>query len=946
MEKMLVLSARHPRLVVVILVVITLLAASQLPKLQIYVSPQSLSVQDDPEQAAYERSVATFGSDKISVIYLQDDALFRRDKLQALKAEIARINALPFVLRTRSLFSVPYVRVEGELVRTDPFLDPLPETEQAAAALKEAALKSPFVRKNLLSQDGRTMAVNVYIDDTGREVDFDARVTRALEESVRRLSQKFDRVFQVGLPYVRTAISEQIFKDTRLITGAAVMVLLFSLLMTLRRVSAALVPLLTSGLSVIWTLGGLAAVGLPLNVMTALVPVLLIVVGSTEDVHLVTEYYKGVGAGYGRLRAVRYMARRIGLAVGLTFLTTALGFLSISANPIHLVREFSLVATLGLSAHFLISLTLIPVYLEFLGERGKPVRWSSSPSTQSRLWVTRIGELILRHRLPVFATGACLFAVCLCGALSMRVNNSLLDYFADDTPIKQRVLQMHRDLSGVETFSVVLDARVKGTFERVNYLKELQKIQGYLSRDPAFDYSVSFADFVALLNSTVNDTGVPELPSEDRVVETLLFFTKHEDVKEYISADYSKTSILVRHNIGGSSDLANALKGLKAFIGANIDPGLDVSITGESILTGNAADYLSSAQIRSLGLMLTAIFAVVALLFANPLAGLLTVVVNVVPLMGLFGAMGYLGIPLDSATTLIGAIALGVSVDHTLHFMVRYNQRLKSERDESAAVVATLRDEAAPMTAASLALAAGIGSLAFSSFIPIANFGLLTALVMLLAYLANFVFTPILLSFVRLITLWDLLSTPLRRELINNCSLFRGMRPGQVRRVVLLGVVRDYAPGERIMHHGEVGEELYVVLDGSVKISTERGDGSWDFLEVCTVGDLFGVTSLMCGRQRMGTAIASEPARVLGLNWGRLQRIGYLNPHSGCRLYRNLSAVVAGRFADLVAEVPANGAPPRRIARAGRQSDTTAFTARQESTLSEATHRRVWTGRP
>ena len=898
MEKLLVLSARYPRLVVAILVVITLLAASQLPKLQVYVSPQSLSVQDDPDRAAYQRSVATFGSDKISVIYLHDDALFRPDKLQALQAEIARIDALPFVLRTRSLFSVPYVRVEGELVRTDPFLDPLPETEQAAATLKEAALKSPFVRKNLLSQDGRTMVVNVYIDDADRAMDLDARVTRDLEESVQRLSQKFDRVFQVGLPYVRTAISKQIFKDTRLITGAAVMVLLLSLLVTLRRTSGVLVPVLNSGLSIIWTLGGLVAVGLPLNVMTALVPVLLIVVGSTEDVHLVTEYYKGVGAGYGRLRAVRYMARRIGLAVGLTFLTTDLGFLSISTNPSHLVREFSLVATVGLSANFLITLMLTPVYLRFLGERRVSAHLSSSRSTHRQPWVTRIGALILRHRMALFAIGACLLAVSVYGALSLRVNNSLLDYFADDTPIKQRVLQMHRDLSGVETFSVVLDARVKGTFERVNYLKELQKIQGYLIRDPAFDYSVSFADFVALLNSTVNDTGVPELPSEDQVVETLLFFVKHQDVKEYISADYSKASILVRHNISGSSDLASALRGLKAFITANIDPGLDVSITGESILTGDAADYLSSAQIRSLGLMLTAIFAVVALLFANPLAGLLAVMVNVVPLMGLFGAMGYLGMALDSATTMIGAIALGVCVNHTLHFMIRYNQRLKSERDESAAVLATLRDEAAPMTAASLALAAGVGSFAFSSFIPIANFGLLTALVMLLAYLANFVFTPMLLSFVRLITLWDLLSTPLRRELINNCFLFRGMRPGQIRRVILFGTVRDYESGEPIMHQGEDGEELYVLLAGSVQLSTVRRDGSWERVDVRNVGDLFGVVALVGGTPRLASATASARTRVLGLNWGRIQHIGDFYPRSACQLYRNLSAIIAGRFAD------------------------------------------------
>ena len=898
MEKMLVLATRYPRAVIAFLVVVTLLAATQLPRLQIHVSPQALSVEGDPEQTAYERSVATFGSDKVSIIYVQDEALFDPEKLWALREEIAAIEAMPFVLRTRSLFSVPYVRAEGEWVRTEPFLDTLPETPEAAAALRELALKSPFVRRNLLSEDGRTMAVNVYIDDAHRDAAFDERVTRALEESVGRLSQKFDRVFQVGLPYVRTAIADQIFQDARAISVIALIVLLLSQLVVLRRPSAAFVPLLTSGLSVVWTLGGMAAIGLPLSVMTAVVPVLLIIVGSTEDVHLLTEFHNGVDAGFGRLRAVRYMARRVGLAVGLTFLTSCLGFLSISVNPIHLVREFSLVATLALAANFLITVTLIPVYLRFLGDVGKPASRRSTPSVQQRSWITGIGERILRHRLWVFAGGASLLAVFTYGAFSLTINNSLLDYFDEESPMKQRMLLVHRDLSGVETFSVVLDARIKGTFERAHYLEEIRKIQEYLKRDPAFDYSVSFADYVALLNSAVNDTGEPELPYEDRVVETLLLFVAPKDVKEYISADYSKASILVRHSISGSRDLEVALGKLKSFIAANSDPGLEVSITGESILTGNAADYLATAQIQSLGLMLGAIFLVVSLLFANPAAGVLAVMVNIFPVMGLFGTMGYLGIPLDSATTMIGAIALGVCVDHTMHFMVRYNQYLKSARNEVGAVLATLRDEGMPITAASLALSAGVASLAVSNFVPIVHFGLLTALVMLLAFFANIFFTPVLLSFLRLITLWDLLSTPLRRELINNCSLFKGMRPGQIRRVILLGSVRDYAPGEPIMHQGEDGEELYVLLEGRVQLSAARRDGSWDRVDVHNVGDLFGVAALVGGTPRLASATAAARSRVLGLNWGRIQRIGHFYPRSACQLYRNLSAIIAGRFAN------------------------------------------------
>lgn len=919
MEQWLVYFARRPRWVIALVVLVSLLAASQLAKLQIFVSPQALTIQDDPERAAYERSVASFGSHRISVIYLRDEHLFRPDKLRVLQAEIARIEALPFVRRTQSLFSVPYIRVEDETVHTDPFLDPLPETQQAADALKAAALQNAFVRNNLLSRDGHTMAVNVYVDEDPGQLDFDARVTEALEASVSRLSLRFERVFQVGLPYVRTAVAARILHDARLMTAAGVIVLLISLLVSLRRASGAVVPLLTSGLGILWTLGALAALGRPLNVMTAMVPVLLIVVGSSEATYLVSEYTKAVDAGHRRLRAVRILARNLGLTVGLTFFTTVLGFLSLSTNPIHLVREFSLVASLALWANFLVAMMVTPVYLRYLGESAVHSRLARDRSTPQRPWLTRFGARLLRHRLLVFALGAALLGISILGALSLRVNNSLLDYFPADTPIRQRVSQMHRDLAGVETFSIVLDARIEGTFGRTRYLRELQKIQNYLRSDPAFDYSVSFADYVALLNSAANDSGIAELPSEDAVAEALLLFVKAKDVLEYVSANYSQASILVRHNLSGSRQLEQALARLRAFIAANTDPGLDVSIVGESILTAHAADYLSSAQMQSLGLMLAVIFLVVALLFANPLAGLLAVMVNLVPLLGLFGLMGYLGIPLDTATTMIGAIALGVCVNHTLHFMIRYNQRLKRARDETAAVLATMQDEIAPMTTASIALAAGLGTFSFSSFTPISHFGLLTALVILLAYLANVLFTPTLLSLVRLITLWDTLSTPLRRELIRNCALFRDMRRSQVRRVILLGTLREFGCGEQIMRQGEDGEELFVLLDGSVHITTVRADGSGERVDVCRVGDLFGVAALMCGRQRLGTATACEPTRVLALDWARVRRIGRFYPGIAALLYRNLSAIIASRLAveyPGTADAPAESRGDRRNRRA------------------------------
>jgi predicted RND superfamily exporter protein len=884
-----------PTLAVVILC--SLAALWHIGTLQVYVSPRSLTVEGDPDRDAYDRSVATFGSDNISVVFIQDDRLLSPAKLEAISSVVRSLETLPFVSHADSLFSVPNLRVVDELVTAEPFLAEIPRTEEEAEALRRSALGNPFVRHNLLSDDGRSMAINLHIDDRNRGPGFDRETTQAIDGALEPLRGVVSVVYQIGAPGVRTAVAERIRQDGNLIVAIAFGALILILLASLRRPSAAVIPALTAGLSVLWTLGAMAALGIPVSVMTAVVPVLLIVIGSTEDVHLLSEYYKGVDKGNGRTRAIRKMARRMGLAIGLTFLTSCLGFLAISANPVQILREFGVLAAVGLAINFAVTLMIVPLYLRHLGEqtpsdRDGPV-WKAY-----RHFVERVTDLLLRFRPAILALVVTGLAVAAYGATELRVNNSLLDYFDETSEIRQRALTVHEELSGLETLSIVLDGHIDDTFTRVGYLKEIRKIQRYLADHPAFDSSISFADYVALLNSGVNDSGSPELPDEDEIVETLLLFVKHDDVKKYVSADFSQSSILVRHNLTGSHVLAETVAELRQFLDGNLDEDLDFLVTGRSILSSNAADHMAVGQIKSLGFMLVAIFLVISLLFINAKAGLIAVATNVAPVVVLFGFMGYARIPLDTGTTLVAVIALGVCVDHTMHFMVRYNQNLKRISDERTAIAATIFEEATPITTATLALATGLGTLMLSSFEPLVYFGLLSALVMLLAFAANFIITPILLSYIRLVTLWDMLSVSLRRELVTRCPLFAGMRPLAIRRIVLLGEVNRHEDGQAIMNHGQPSKELYVLLDGNVEIRTPTPQGTDEAIRVCSVGDVFGVAALMCGRPRVASARASGKAVVLRLNWTRLSRVARFYPRSGSRLFGNLATIVADRFTD------------------------------------------------
>jgi hypothetical protein len=489
-------------------------------------------------------------------------------------------------------------------------------------------------------------------------------------------------------------------------------------------------------------------------------------------------------------------------------------------------------------------------------------------------------------------------AIAAYGSLSVRVNNNLLDYFHTDSPVRHRVQTLHENLSGMENFSIVLDGDIEGTFHKARYLAEIDEIQRFLRASDAFDSSLSLVDVVSLFNSAVNNSGRLELPDEDEVVRELTSLLSRDQIASFVSEDFSQARILVRHNLGASQALNQALAKLQGFIAERTDTGLHVHLTGESILSNRAADRMAVGQAQSLGLMLLVIFAVISLLFLNAKAGLLATLPNLLPIIMLFGVMGYAGIPLDSGTSMIAAIALGICVDNTMHFMVRYNRELSRRKSEISAIEATLRDEAMPITTATIALALGLGVLVFSNFPPVVYFGLLSSMVILLAYYANFFITPILLSATRLTSLWDLLSVGLRRELINNCGLFYGMRFGQVKRLVLMSEVRTFPAGFNVIQQGQEGKEIFVLLSGKCETNIHHIDTQPGMKQAVQVGQVVGLTSLLCGRPCRTTLTTLNECKLMVLSWDSIQRGIKLYPRTACHLYRNLSIMLGVRFAD------------------------------------------------
>lgn len=305
---------------------------------------------------------------------------------------------------------------------------------------------------------------------------------------------------------------------------------------------------------------------------------------------------------------------------------------------------------------------------------------------------------------------------------------------------------------------------------------------------------------------------------------------------------------------------------------------------------------MAAGQAKSLVSVLAAIFLIISAVCMNLKAGALAVVPNVLPIVVLFGVMGYAGIPLNAGTAMVAAIAIGICVDDTTHFLVRYHQEMAVQATIDGAIGATMEAEARPIMATTLALTLGFGVLALSSFPPVVHFGLLGALVFVLALAATFVVTPILLCHVRLVTVWDVMSVHVRSQLMVKCDLFRGIGRFQVRKLIAMSSRKTFDVGEYIVRRGDESYELFVILQGPVQAQRRDAAGEQVLLNKMGIGDVFGEIALTANAKRTADVVVLEKTEVLALRWTDLQGLGRYMPRTSSRLLLNIAAGMGQRM--------------------------------------------------
>ncbi len=723
---------------------ITLFFIWQLPKLSFTTSVYDLIIEEMDESIRYDQFLARFGSDEIIRIVVKaddilDPATFA--KITQLSDAAAQIDGVIRVI------SLPEVKKSVD-----------PKNQWTMTQFASMLIPVELFHRNLIAEDGRTTIITLVLDASTNKDDAIFAV-----EALFRTTGKDLRLYQTGMPLVSEALAAYTRQDFFHLTPITMGVIALLLTVLFRNPQCLVLPLSCVTLAICWTFGLMATCGISVSMLTIIVPVFLIAVGTAYCLHIASEYLQHAASGESARTAVLTTFDRLAFPVTLAVATTIFGLGSLIINRIVAIQEFAIFAGFGMVSMLIIVLTFFPAMLACLPAPNRMNTGQSFIDRSCNRLIKTIVNINLRYRKATLMVMGAVSIICALGMLRVRVETNPVAFFKSDTEVRKNFTDCHRHMSGSFPINVVMSASESDYFENPENVAAIERFQTYLDRLPGVDKTISLADYLKLVNYTVNgfDSRFYTLPQEGYELRMLMNNFKvllgNDLLKRFLSAGYDKANILMLTHIASSRLFHDTQQRIHTHAKNAFPDDISVDVTGLGIVIAASSHLLTLGQIKSLAISLVLIFSVMVLLFLSGKVGLIAVVPNLFPIVVNFGLMGFLDIPLSVATSLIASVAIGLAVDDTIHYLVRYNTEFKKDLNKDRAMRETLMSVGRPIVFTSLTISLGFSVLIFSHFQPTAIFGFLMVVTMVSALLADLMLLPTLMMRVELVTAWDLL---------------------------------------------------------------------------------------------------------------------------------------------------------------------------------------------
>ena len=736
----------HRLLVCLVLVLISALATASLSRAVLGSTLQRLFFGDSPEYQHYLEKAQQFGNDEIFFVGIEDSDPLRSESLDTLDRAIERMEADVDIARVSSVLGAQRIGDVDGFIEVQSYGQAARDRPDSRLELMAELREDPLVGGLLVSEDGQShvliveLSVNPERNPEQRPYLVQEMLDILEEEGVERGS-----MHTVGLPPLLQEMLQQSYSNLLVSFPITVGVMVGLVLLIFRRLAPAVVATGVSILAVLWTMGFATELDRHHSIMSTIIPAVVLVVAVSDVIHLWSAYLEELRSGRSKHEAILESATDVGRACLWTSITTFVGFVCLSMVPTPVFRLMGIVLGLGVAIALILAMTLVPMVLSWMAE--PTIREESERHASDRFlrW-TIDGCVRVTTRYPwrvLMAFGLLLVWVGL-GLSQFSIETRFSERISEDTSYRQDVAWFDANFHGTQTVDIFIESpepeglleadsvqRIAAMERRVRQLPEV---------DGVFSYTAMLEQLMVLWGQEA------PLPETDAQVAQLFLSLEQggeESLKPMINFERDSMRASVRLNVEGIREIWRLSETIED-IGEEELGGLQVEVTGIISLFGWWVDAILEGQKNGLMMSIFLIALMMMCSLRSVRAGLISMIPNVLPLLTVAAFMGWWTDAVDSDTLVIGMMAIGIGVDDTIHFLVRY--RIEAERCASRelALRRTFGFAGRAIFITTVILSFGFLPLAMSDYLPLWFFGVLLPLALVVALVADLLLVPAL----------------------------------------------------------------------------------------------------------------------------------------------------------------------------------------------------------
>ncbi|MEC7702664.1 MAG: MMPL family transporter [Pseudomonadota bacterium] len=712
---------------------------------------------ENPELRAFEDFQTTYTKNDniLFVIKPKDETVFTPSTMAAVEKLTEAAWYIPYALRVDSVTNFQYSYADGdELIVDDLIYDVTSQNAEYITERGEIALKEPLLKGMLVAGDAGATGINVvlqYPEKSINEVPEAAQKAQEIADEIRKDYPDLT-IALTGVSMLNNAFAEAGKSDSKTLMPIMFLILIVMMVLTLRSFSATFATVLIIGCSLTVAMGLAGHFGILLTPISVTAPTIILTLAIADSVHILVSMFHNLRAGMNKDDAIIDALRINFMPVTITSLTTVIGFMTLNFSDAPPFHDLGNITAMGITAAWLYSLSFLPAVISLLPLNVARYNENAKPSLLSR-WLNSYGQFVVKRSRIILPIVTLISVGLICAIPRIELNDQWVKYFDERLEFRTDADFGTKHLTGVYQIEFSVPAESAGGISEPEYLEHLDQFAEWLRQQDGVRHVYSISDIMRRLNKNMHadDPAWYKLPdTRDLAAQYLLLYEMSLpyglDLNDRINIDKSATRITATLNDIPTGQVRQFIQDTESWFADNAPPYMQTEPTGPTVMFSYISQRNIESMLKGNTFALIAISLILVLALRSLPLGVISLIPNAVPILVTFGLWALIYEQIGMAAAGVSAVALGIVVDDTVHFMSKYlRARREKNLNKEDATIYAFQTVGTALIVTTIILTLGFMVMATSTFLVNEQLGLMTAATMIIALIIDFTLLPCLL---------------------------------------------------------------------------------------------------------------------------------------------------------------------------------------------------------